>query len=84
MFRKYLLKTEDGRKNICGTRIREFRLAQPEPVSQRMLADEFQRHGLDMDKYIVKNIENGSRCVTDIELSIIADVLGTSVDQLLR
>lgn len=83
MYRKYLLKTKDGRNNLCGTKIREYRLSQPERMSQRMLADELQRHGFEMDKWVIRDIENGKRCVTDIELKLIADALKVPVENLL-
>jgi len=40
------------------------------------LADMLQMAGLDIDKNAVQRIESGKRFVTDIELKIIAKVLG--------
>ncbi|MBE6035226.1 helix-turn-helix domain-containing protein [Aminipila sp.] len=77
-------RTKDGLNNICGKKIRAFRESQPKRYSQRMLADEMQRNGVDMDKNIIQRIESGERFVTDIELKVFAKVLGMSCDELLK
>ena len=79
----YKNKARDGRNNICGRKVREFRLGMPEKTSQRKFADLLQLAGLDLDKNAVQRIENGQRFVTDIELKMIAQVLGVSYDALL-
>ena len=53
-------------------------------VSQRVLADLLQLAGMDVDKNAVQRIECGKRFVTDIELKVLAQVLGVTVDELLR
>ena len=83
MYKKYISKDKDGRNNLCGKRLREYRLSQPTKLSQRELAERFQQHGLEMDKYIIREIENGKRCVTDIELKTIAGIMKVSTDYLL-
>lgn len=52
-------------------------------VSQRALADLLQLAGLDVDKNAIQRIESGPRFVTDIELKVLAQVLNTSLDELL-
>lgn len=52
-------------------------------TSQRMLADQLQIAGLNIDKNAVQRIESGKRFVTDIELKIIARVLNVSYQDLL-
>lgn len=47
------------------------------------VADMLQMAGLDIDKNAVQRIENGKRFVTDIELKVIAKVLGVSYKELL-
>lgn len=79
----YKNKSASGLNNICGSRIREYRKAMPEKTSQRKLADMLQMQGLDLDKNAIQRIESGHRFVTDIELKIIADVLGVSYEALL-
>ena len=39
--------------------------------------------GLDIDKNTVQRIESGKRFVTDIELKVLARVLGVSIEELL-
>lgn len=43
----------------------------------------FQRAGVDIDKNAVQRIESGKWFVTDIELKVIAEVLGVSYQNLL-
>ena len=51
--------------------------------SQRGLAELLQLEGLDIDKNAVQRMESGQRFVTDIELRVIARVLGVSYSDLL-
>lgn len=80
---KYSLKSDDGKNNLCGKKIKEYRLSLQPPVTQQMLAEELQRKGLEMDRYIILRIEKGERYVSDIELKAIADALGVSTEYLL-
>jgi transcriptional regulator with XRE-family HTH domain len=52
-------------------------------VSQRAFADQLQLRGLDLDKNAIQRIECGKRFVTDIELKVFAELLGTTIDNLL-
>ena len=79
----YKNKSESGRNNICGTKIRAIRKALAIKTSQRKLAEMLQIEGLDVDKNAVQRMESGSRFITDIELKIIAKVLKVSYDELL-
>lgn len=79
----YKNKSETGLNNICGEKVKKFRLAMPEKTSQRKLADLLQVEGLDLDKNAVQRIEAGSRFVTDIEIRVISKVLGVSYQDLL-
>ena len=79
----YKNKSETGLNNICGEKVKKFRLAMPEKTSQRKLADLLQVEGLDLDKNAVQRIEAGTRFVTDIEIRIISKVLGVSYQDLL-
>lgn len=62
----FINKLPDGRCNLCGEKLREFRLKQG--LSQRQVADLLQLRGLDIDKNAIQRIESGKRFVTDIEL----------------
>lgn len=79
----YKNKAADGRNNICGHRIKKFREALAGTPSQKQFADLLQLEGLDLDKNAVQRMESGQRFVTDIELRVIAKVLGVSYQDLL-
>ena len=75
-------KSNDGRNNICGTRIAYYRKQMNK--SQRQLADALQLLGLDVDKNAIQRIEAGKRFVTDIELVYFAKALHVSYQELLH
>ena len=79
----YKNKAENGTNNVCGEKVKQYRLAMPKKTSQRKLADLLQIEGLDLDKNAIQKIEAGTRFVTDIEIKIIAKVLGVSYQDLL-
>ena len=74
-------KLDNGRNNICGVKIAKYRKQMGK--SQRELADDLQRLGLDIDKNAIQRIEAGKRFVTDIELVYISMALNLSYDELL-
>ena len=74
-------RSDDGRKNICGSRIAQYRKKMGK--SQRQLADALQIAGLDVDKNAIQRIEAGKRFVTDIELVYFSRVLNVTYDALL-
>lgn len=77
-------KTENGRNNICGTRIAELRKSAVPKMSQRILADKMQLLGVDVDKNAIQRIESGQRFVTDIELIALKKVFNVSYEFLLE
>lgn len=77
----FINKTIDGKNNLCGSVISMQR--KHLGMSQRELADELQRTGLDVDKNAIQRIEAGLRFVTDIELCYFSSVLHISIDSLL-
>ena len=79
----YKNKTAGGRNNICGQKVKEIRKKLPDNISQRKLAAMLQIAGLDIDKNAVQRIESGQRFVTDIELKVLAKVLGVYYKELL-
>lgn len=80
----YKNKSRENLNNICGKNIRRLRLEMKEKPSQRQLADMLTLQGLDVDKNAIQRIESGKRFVTDIELKVIAEVLNTSYNELLK
>ncbi|WP_099204948.1 helix-turn-helix domain-containing protein [Scatolibacter rhodanostii] len=79
----YKNKAPDGSNNICGKRIRKYREQLLEKTSQKQFSDMLQIAGLDLDKNAIQRIESGDRFITDIELKVIARVLGVSYQELL-
>ena len=73
----------NGRNNLCGITIKKLRYSHEPYLSQRALASELQLCGLDVDKNAIQRIESGQRFVTDIEIVIIANYFGISLEQLL-
>ncbi|HMM05943.1 MAG TPA: helix-turn-helix transcriptional regulator [Clostridiales bacterium] len=80
----YKNKNKDGTLNLCGPKIKELRLSLKPAVSQRMLADQLQLIGTDLDKNAVQKIESGKRFVTDIEVVAFAEVFHITTDELLK
>ena len=78
----FINKAGDGKNNLCGKKI--ALLHKKQGISQRILADQMQLLGLDIDKNAIQRIESGQRFVTDIELLLFSDYFGVSADHLLR
>ncbi len=77
-------QTKDGRRNLCGEQVRALRLAMRPKVSQRKLAEMMQLKGVDIEKTAIRRMESGERYVTDIELQLLAEIFGVSVEELLH
>ncbi len=78
----FINKSRDGKNNICGEKIAQFR--KELKLSQRELADSLQLVGLDIDKNAVQRIEAGKRFVTDIELVALSKSLNKPLCELLN
>ncbi|MDU7338707.1 MAG: helix-turn-helix transcriptional regulator [Clostridium sp.] len=79
----YKNKAPDGSNNLCGKQMKKLREQLSEKVSQKQFSDMLQIAGLDVDKNAIQRIESGERFVTDIELKVIAKVLGVNYEDLL-
>ncbi|MBQ6894104.1 MAG: helix-turn-helix transcriptional regulator [Clostridia bacterium] len=77
-------KAHDGKNNICGQKIYILRRNRIPKMSQRILAEQLQIRGIDVDKNAIQRIESGERFVTDIELKVLAEIFGVSCDKLLN
>lgn len=53
-------------------------------LSQEQLAAKAQRSGWDIGRSVIAKMETGSRHVSDIELSKLAELLNSSPNELLR
>ena len=71
----------DGKKNICGDRLREARVIKR--LRQEDLAARIQLKGINMERDSINRIEIGTRFVSDFELKVFSEVLGVSVNWLL-
>lgn len=80
----YKNKNADGSLNLCGNKIKELRKALTPTVSQRMLANELQLIGIDLDKNAIQKIESGKRFVTDVEIVAFAKIFNITADELLK
>lgn len=63
----------NGRKNICGDKVREAR--QKQRMSQSDLAAKLQVNGIILERDSISRIESGTRFVADYELLILSKVL---------
>lgn len=77
----FINKAENGRNNVCGENVAVIR--KEKGYSQRILADNLQVLGLDVDKNAIQRIESGQRFVTDIELIYLSRALDVTVEYLL-
>ena len=67
----------NGRKNLCGHRVREARKKQH--ISQTDLAAQLQIAGIIIERDSVSRIEAGTRFVADYELKALAQILKVNV-----
>ena len=72
----------NGRKNICGNRVRCLRTARR--WSQSALAAKMQTQGVIMEQDVVSKIESGDRLVTDYEVRAFAAVFGVVFENLIE
>lgn len=71
----------EGKKNICGGRVREAR--QRRKLSQSELAAKLQVRGINIERDSVSRIEIGTRFVADYELKILSEILNADIAWLL-
>lgn len=79
----YKNKGANGRNNYTGINLRKIRESLVPQLSQRKLAELMQLKGLDIDRHVIRRIENGERFVTDIELKILSESLNVSYSTLI-
>ncbi len=77
-------KSITGKNNICGEKIYQLRKNHIPKMSQRILADNLQLLGIDVDKNAIQRIESGQRFVTDIELIALKKIFNVSFEELLN
>ena len=72
----------NGKKNLCGNRIREARLRQR--LSQYDLAARLQTQGILIEQDSISRIEIGTLFVADYEVKVLAKVLNVPLEWLLE
>jgi len=72
----------NGKKNLCGNRIREARLRQR--LSQYDLAARLQTQGILIEQDSISRIEIGTRFVADYEVKVLAKVLNVPLEWLVE
>lgn len=70
----------NGKANISGDRIHQARAAKR--MSQNDLAAKMQVSGIGIGREAISRIETGDRFVTDYELTVLARILGVSMEWL--
>jgi len=70
--------------NICGDRVRLGRAMHKPPLTQQGLANKIQFLGYDITKTIISRIEKCERHVIDVELKVIAEALGVTMEWLVE
>lgn len=71
-----------GDKNICGANIERIR--KQLGMKQSTLMSKMQLMGVDINPSSLSKLEGQTRSATDIELKAIANILGVSIEELLR
>lgn len=66
----------DGKKNVCGKRVKEARRRQE--ITQTDLAARLQLAGIILERDSVSRIEIGTRFVADYELAALSRILSVS------
>lgn len=72
----------NGKKNLCGNKVREAR--QKQRFSQSDLAAKLQIEGIILERDSISRIEAGTRFVADYELKVLARVLNVDIMWLLE
>ena len=77
-----ILKIYDfnGRKNLCGERVREAR--HKRRLSQSELAAQLQINGIILERDSISRIEAGTRFVADYELLMLSKILKVDMEWL--
>ena len=72
----------NNNKNIISEQLRIARVKKK--LSQKELAAKMQLMNVSMDQQMISKIENNMRIVTDYELACFCQILGISVEEMLK
>lgn len=73
-------KAEYGTKNICGANIERIR--KQLGMKQTTLVSRMQLKGVDINPSSLSKLEGQIRIASDIELKVISEILGTTMEEL--
>ena len=73
-------KVEYGTKNICGANVERIRKQQG--MKQTTLISQMQLRGVDINPSSLSKLEGQIRIASDIELKVISEILGTTMEEL--
>lgn len=73
-------KAEYGTKNICGANVERIRKQQG--MKQTTLISQMQLRGVDINPSSLSKLEGQIRIASDIELKVISEILGTTMEEL--
>ncbi len=68
--------------NIAGNNIKKLR--KERNLTQEQVVARMQTYGIQIDQKAISRIENGDRIITDYELKRFAQILNTTMENLLR
>lgn len=71
-----------GNRNICGANVERIRKARG--MKQTTLVVQMQLRGVDINPSSLSKLEGQNRIATDIELKVIAQILGISMEELVH
>lgn len=75
-------KAQYGTKNICGANVERIRKAQG--MKQSTLVSRMQLLGVDINPSSLSKLEGQTRTATDMELKAMAQILGVTMEELVR
>lgn len=75
-------KTEYGTKNICGANVERIR--KQLGMKQATLVAKMQLAGVDINPSSLSKLEGQIRIASDIELKAISEILGVTMEELVR
>lgn len=73
---------DSEQKNMIGNKVRELR--KERNMSQQQLSDKLETLAIYICRGSISRIEDQTRTITDIELYGLAQVLGTSIEELFK
>ena len=73
-----------ARRNIAGERIRQARLAEKPPATQKDISARLELNGVVLSDSSIGKIEHGTSAVTDLQLKAFAKVLKVKTSWLLQ